>query len=358
MKPLTSREWYYLINMYRFTLVAVLLICGVSTTLAAPRAYEEIHELENVLQSEQGFDQIQVDDYLDRNQFAAKVVRLFPTIKAINSIQAEVLRLRLAEYLGDQKKLMWPDTDRLAVKLKAGVGELPSMTAKAFLIYDPVFDQVILQDNMNEVRSIASISKLFSAMVAADSFADDQSFIMSANAKTVGSSSDLPVGFTLSLSDALTYLLIRSSNDVANQVKLTHDQLYPSTPFVQKMNQKAREIGLVSTRFSGPSGLENDNVSTAYELAMTIDYMRTNYPELLSLGRQPILNRGSVKLESSSPIRLQSGWLGGKNGYISRSGRTTASLFSVDDKEVIIVHLGSVLNDDGRDNAALLSLVE
>ena len=124
------------------------------------------------------------------------------------------------------------------------------------------------------------------------------------------------------------------------------------------MNQKARDIGLIKTSFSGPSGLENDNVSTAYELALTIDYMRDNYPELLALGRQRYVSYDGQALESTNPIRTQPGWLGGKNGYISKSGRTTASLFQVGDSEVIIVHLGSVYDDEGRDNATLLRLVD
>jgi D-alanyl-D-alanine carboxypeptidase len=235
-----------------------------------------------------------------------------------------------------------------------------TLTAKAFVIYDPVDKTVLLQKNMNQVRSIASISKLFTAMVALDALPFDQKFILSSSAKTLGSASGMSIGTRFDLSTAITYLLIRSSNDIANQIALTHDALYgyAGKTFASKMTNKARVIGLNNTAFSGPSGLENDNVSTAYELALTIDYMRENYPELLSLARQRYVERGGKSLESSNPVRSQSGWLGGKNGYITKSGRTTASLFTVNDKEVIVVHLGSVIDDDGHDNQALLQLVK
>ena len=346
--------------MNRFLITLLLFALSSSVALAASRSFEEIHQLENILQSEIGMDQINVDAYMAHNQFPAKVIKLFPVIRAINSDQADMLRLRLAEYLGDRKLQARDDSELTPVSLKSGVGALPPMTAQAFVIYDPVTDRVLLQDQMGAVRSIASISKLFTAMVALDSFPDNQNLIMSAKSKTYGSSSGIAVGQEISLSHALTYLLTRSSNDVANQIMNTHDALYgyQGQTFVQKMNQKAAEIGLVNTSFAGPSGLEAANVSTAFELARTIDYMRAQYPELLSLGRQPFVKRGNVELESSNPVHLQSGWLGGKNGYISKSGRTTASLFSVGDKEVIIVYLGSVLNDEGRDNQTLLSLVE
>ena len=192
-------------------------------------------------------------------------------------------------------------------------------------------------------------------MVAIDNFAPNQGFVMTHDAKTVGSESYLSIGEKFSLWDALAYLHIRSSNDVANQLRLTYDAKHYPGAFIDRMNYQAQKIGLANTHFDDPSGLSKNNQSTAIDLVNTLLYMRSHYPELLRLSHTPTVIRNNRVLISSNPMRRHSDiWRGGKNGYISASGRTLASIVEYQGKNYVVVALNSDYNDEAADTIRLL----
>ncbi len=285
-----------------------------------------------------------------------KFMKFIPLIESSDPELSDQFRLGLGDYLSNfdvpiniaAMQTYGPNPYRL----------VPGITAKSYLVYDIENDVIVLSKDANSKRSIASISKLFTAMVARDKFLPSQNLVMSQAAKTVGSASYLSVGESFSLFDALSYLLIRSSNDVANQIKLFFDQQNYNGGFIALMNQKALEIGLAQTSFSDPSGLSQQNQSSALDLTKTLLYMRQEYPELLALSRQPIVSRDGRVLESSNPIHQYSDiWLGGKNGYISASGRTLASVVEYNGREYIVVTMNSIYDDNAADTLNLLSAI-
>ena len=316
--------------------ICSLLIFSIPNSILAAINKTQFANLENTLQSGIGTELVVPENYPSELSLVAKLTKFYPVLDAINHNQAEVIRMKLSKYLSSLGKGSTINAASLQL-----VNAAPTTSATSYVIYDPNFKQVLAQKNAHEVRSIASISKLFTAIVALESFPPDQQFVMSTASKTVGSSSNIAVGQTFNLSEAIAYLLNQSANDVANQLMLTHDQMFPGASFINKMNNKAAYIGLYNTSFNNPSGLLPQNKSTAVELAKLIDYMQEDYPELLSLGRQVnILRRGKI-LTSTNPIRNIEGWMGGKNGYISISGRTLAALFKLPSGNEVVI---SILN--------------
>lgn len=338
------------------SLIFVTIFGGFNSAIASVH-YDSLHQLENILQSGVGNQSLVVDSHPDEHAFLVKVVKLLPVLKTINHNQSEVIRVRLAQHIADQKKLY--HNEKYPIDANLGLtGQLPPISATSYVVYDPLTDRILASKNPYEVRSIASISKLFTAMVALDEFRPDQNFIMTSPAKTVGSASDIKVGELFNLSEAISYLLNQSANDVANQLVLTHDALYFDSKFTDKMTSKAVSMGLYNTSFNNPSGLLPQNKSSAIELAKLIKYMQADYPELLSLGRQVVINRRGNNLVTTNPIRSIPNWLGGKNGYISASGRTLTSLFQVGNKQVIISLLNTPTDQSLQsDTALLLNLV-
>jgi len=135
--------------------------------------------------------------------------------------------------------------------------------ATSIWIYNQTQDTIVLNQQANTVRPVASITKLMTAMVALDHDA-----VLSRSVKLsnrVGS--NLPPGqYTRrQLFDAM---LVSSNNAAAE----TLAQDYPGgrTAFVQAMNRRARSLGMTSTRFNDPSGLSQNNIGTAGDMGTLV----------------------------------------------------------------------------------------
>jgi serine-type D-Ala-D-Ala endopeptidase (penicillin-binding protein 7) len=130
-------------------------------------------------------------------------------------------------------------------------------------VYNQTQDTIVLNQQANTVRPVASITKLMTAMVALDHDAVLSRTVKLSN--RVGS--NLPPGqYTRrQLFDAM---LVRSDNAAAE----TLAQDYPGgrTAFVQAMNRRARVLGMTSTRFQDPSGLSRNNVGTAGDMGTLV----------------------------------------------------------------------------------------
>ena len=135
--------------------------------------------------------------------------------------------------------------------------------APSIWVYNQTQDTIVLNQDANTVRPIASITKLMTAMVALD---HDPTLTRSIKLiNRVGSS--LPNGqYTRrQLFDAM---LVRSDNAAAE----TLAQDYPGgrAAFVRAMNRRAVALGMISTRFQDPSGLSRNNVSTAGDVGTLV----------------------------------------------------------------------------------------
>ena len=174
----------------------------------------------------------------------------------------------------------------------------PNVSAESWILFNVKNGEIVSEKNSGEVREIASLTKIMTAIVTLD-------FIEKSNIKpqdyTVrvsslaplmcGTTAKLREGDTLTLWDALHALMLPSGNDAAVAIaesigKKLMDEAFASqkndegTPkckpsknpiwyFVSQMNAKAKELGMNNTRFANPHGLnEKDNISTALDMAI------------------------------------------------------------------------------------------
>src|SRR5258705_11814575 len=130
--------------------------------------------------------------------------------------------------------------------------------------------------------------------------------------------------------DELLHLLLISSDNAAARA-LARISPYGSEGFVERMNEKAVDLGLTATRYADPSGLLSDNVSSAYDMARLITFiynddriasvMRT--PEYsIMIGRRPITVHSTNHLLGKPGVDV----LAGKTGFISKAGYCLATL--------------------------------
>ena len=209
---------------------------------------------------------------------------------------------------------------------------LPLLTAKSWLVADKngkVFDG----NNTTEVRSIASITKLMTVMIVLDANQDLSEIISTKlhNKK-------------LTRRELISLAIIRSDNHAAKI--LCEKYTTGHNGCVEAMNNKAKSLGMNNTHFVEPTGLYNDNVSTAEDLVKLV----------IAASKYPIINEDSNKDKINLPINKKksaefhntNGLVGhgydfivSKTGWIRKSGGCIVMMVQTKVGERIVILLGS-----------------
>ena len=145
------------------------------------------------------------------------------------------------------------------------------LAAGSALLVDLKTNQVLYSSNPDFVAPIASVTKLMTAMVTLDAkqSLDEQLPIVSTDtAEMQGVFSRVRVGSQLSRHDTLLITLMSSENRAA--ASLAHHYPGGHEAFIQAMNAKAQALGMHSSRFVEPTGLSEENVSSAHDLVLMI----------------------------------------------------------------------------------------
>jgi D-alanyl-D-alanine endopeptidase (penicillin-binding protein 7) len=211
---------------------------------------------------------------------------------------------------------------------------VPDLRAAAAIIYDPASGKVLWEENSQDERSIASITKVMTAVVFLESATDLDQEVQIARSDTLAASTTyLRTNDRVRLSDLLHLLLIPSDNAAARA--LARVSALGDDKFIARMNQKAKDLGLDHTFYADTSGLNSDDVSSAYDMARLISYaaeddrigpiMRTpEYTFRTGSGRiitvhstNQILRAGDVEVR------------GGKTGFIAKAGYCLATLLKL-----------------------------
>jgi serine-type D-Ala-D-Ala endopeptidase (penicillin-binding protein 7) len=237
-------------------------------------------------------------------------------------------------------------------KTDASGALIPDLHAEAAIIYDPETNQVLWEQNSQDQRSIASITKVMTAVVFIESDPDMSQVVTVERPDTIAASTtQLRTGYEVSLRDLLHLLLISSDNAAARA--LARVSPWGPAGFVSRMNEKATELGLQSTKYADPSGLDPANVSSAYDMARLIAYAASDEriseimrkPEYtLALGRRPVTVHSTNRLLTRAD--LEGNILGAKTGFIGRSGYCLATLLKMPqvNQPVAVVVLGAHSN--------------
>jgi serine-type D-Ala-D-Ala endopeptidase (penicillin-binding protein 7) len=227
---------------------------------------------------------------------------------------------------------------------------VPDIRAEAAIIYNPENGKVLWESNGNTRRSIASITKVMTAVVFLENSPDLTREVVVERADMRNASTTyLRAGYTLTTGDLLHLLLIGSDNAAARV--LARVSSYGYDGFIARMNTKAQELGLTSTSYADPSGLLADNESSAYDLARLISYvsgddriasiMRTPY-YTVNAGRRQITIHSTNQLVMKGDVDVQAG----KTGFITKAGYCLATLLRLPQggPEVAVVVLGAKSN--------------
>jgi D-alanyl-D-alanine endopeptidase (penicillin-binding protein 7) len=200
-----------------------------------------------------------------------------------------------------------------------------SVTAHSWLVADHK-GKIIDGENTEQVRSIASITKLITVMVVLDAQQDLKELLG-----------------PHSREDLIRLSLIKSDNKSA---QILCDN-YPTgrAGCIRAMNNKVHSIGLTETRFVEPTGLSVMNVSTASEL-VTVVLEAQHYPQIVEASQSSHVKiqvrKKWVIFKNTNPIiGKRHHFIVSKTGYINASGGCIVMMLDTDVGRRIVVVLGS-----------------
>ena len=226
---------------------------------------------------------------------------------------------------------------------------VPKLNSYSAYALDANTNQVVLSKNPEVSLSIASITKLMTAMVMLDAGRDLNEYITITqddvdNLKNT--SSRLKVGMQLRRRDLLLLALMSSENRAANSIART---AYPGgmKEFLQKMNAKAHSLGMNNTQFYDPTGLTVNNKSTATDLSKMVqaafkyelirEDTTTKSADVMLSPRyiHRYVNSDALVRGNSFQIELS------KTGFINEAGHCLVLYAIVDNRPIVMVFLNS-----------------
>ena len=229
-------------------------------------------------------------------------------------------------------------------------GELvPDVRAAAAIIFNPANGQVLWQENAQDKRSIASITKVMTTVVFLEDNPDlTQDVTVERSDVYAASTTYLKANDRLPLGEVLHLVLIASDNAGARVLaRVSHGG---TASFVERMNEKALELGLENTSFVDPSGLNPANVSSAYDLSRLISFAAADdriAPIMQTATYTVKTNRRMIPIHSTNRLVVEGmDVVGGKTGFISKSGYCLATLLRLpqSNNQVAFVVLGAQSN--------------
>ncbi len=233
-------------------------------------------------------------------------------------------------------------------------------TAKSSIVMDLDSGRVLYENNADEERLIASITKIMTCIIAIEQ-GDLDSDVEAGEEilKMYGTSIYLELNEKMKLIDLLYGLMLRSGNDasvvIAKEVAGTEEK------FVEMMNEKAKEIGMTNTTFSNPHGLDEEtkNYSTARDMAKLSRYAYKNKTYRKIIGTEEY----RVKTDNKSYLWYNRMKLlgdykyctGGKNGYTPSASKTLVTTHKKGNLKITVVTLYD--NDEYNNHERLAEYV-
>jgi len=239
--------------------------------------------------------------------------------------------------------------------------EIPDVTAEAYLAADLRNNFVFLEKNSSKKMSIASLTKLMTAVISTEYINLDQKVVIDYSMKATTSLPRLKTGQEISAYNLLFPLLEESSNEAAVALSFFLGRVR----FVELMNLKSGSLGMANTHFSDSSGAHEDNISTAADLFALSKYLYNNRSFILKLsaGELEWSAYGASTFQDLKNLNVFDGdpdFVGGKVGMSTAAKQTILSIFDLNlrsgERPVTIVVLGS--EDNAGDARRILDYVK
>ena len=234
----------------------------------------------------------------------------------------------------------------------------PTVSASSAIVIEAESGRVIYSHNASEVRSMASTTKIMTALLAIESEQMDEIVTITAQMlQTEGSSMYLKEGEKLTLRALVCGLLLESGNDAANAIAIAVSGSLER--FADAMNKRAKELGMYQTNFVTPSGLDDDeHETTAHDMALlgAVAIRNQEFREIASKSSMSVSWEYPQKTRTlyyhNRLLNEMEGCIGIKTGYTKKSGRCLVTACERDGITLIAVTLNAP--NDWQDHKKLM----
>ncbi len=231
------------------------------------------------------------------------------------------------------------------------------VSAKACILMEASTGRVLYEKQAYEKLPMASTTKIMTTLLTIESGDLDAEFIVDSGAIHVeGSSMGLQEGDLVSRRDLCYGMLLPSGNDAANAAAVSVAGSIPA--FVERMNERAAEIGMTRTCFATPSGLDGEgHGASAYDMALlTREAMQEPVFREICSQSSARVNFGNPPYDrtlynSNKLLTMYEGVIGVKTGFTDDAGRCLVSACERDGVTLLCVTLNA--SDDWNDHKKL-----
>ncbi len=234
-----------------------------------------------------------------------------------------------------------------------------SVSAQYACVIDAQTGKVLYEKNAYTTHSMASTTKIMTALLALENAKPDEIVTVSKNAAgTEGSSIYLAAGETLPMKDLLYGLMLNSGNDAA--IAIAEHVGGSVENFAKMMTERAHSLGAKNTAFQNPNGLDAEgHYTTAYDLALITKEAleKPDFAEIVSTKKKSIPagenNKARSFVNHNKLLSLYPGCIGVKTGFTKKTGRCLVSAATRDHTTAICVTLNAP--NDWNDHTNMLN---
>lgn len=226
-----------------------------------------------------------------------------------------------------------------------------TVSSTAYIVVDANTGDVVSERAADRALPIASMTKLATIMTAKTILDPDLRVAVTARElSTEGATAKFRLGEQFKVSELFYPLLMVSSNDAAEVLA----DAYGHRQFIKAMNEWASSIGAYHTYFHDPSGLSKDNVASARDVALIVQWIAMHNPDVLDITHLRTKSIRAHTWTNATHFLNLATYRGGKNGFTDEAGRTGVAVFEVKGKDGRShVYIIVVLNSANRDGDVL-----
>ncbi|WP_305370522.1 D-alanyl-D-alanine carboxypeptidase family protein [Photobacterium leiognathi] len=231
------------------------------------------------------------------------------------------------------------------------IPDAPTLSAKGYVLMDYNTGQVLVEKNANEKLNPASLTKLMTSYVAGQemkqgNISKDDVVVISRNAwaRNFPDSSKMfiEVGSEVPLMDLFRGLIIQSGNDAS--VAIAEHVAGSEQAFVGLMNSWAKKLGMNSSHFANPHGLDHgDLYTTPYDIALLGQALIRDLPNIYPLYSEKSFTYNNITQRNRNGLLHDKSMNvdGMKTGYTSGAGYSLTSSATEGDMRLIAVVMGT-----------------
>jgi len=224
------------------------------------------------------------------------------------------------------------------------------LTAESALVLDKKTGEIIFAKNQEEVRPMASLTKLMTVLVFLENNPGWNKKVVMQKADFVGGATlYAKIGDVVSTKDLFYATLVGSKNNAVEA--LIRATGLSRENFIKKMNEKAKNWGLTNTYYDDPTGLSEKNVSTAREMSIIakeafakLDILKATTTKIYTV--HPTNRNVSLAIANTSAKVLNRDLCitGSKTGYTTEAGYNLVTQAKADGREIIALVMGSEMS--------------